>query len=968
MRCARLLPFLALSPLLVISAACDGGKDDTATADTATDTADSATDTSDTALPATWNLVGDNAPAALMGVTGTSESDVWAFGADDGSGGTLLHWDGSAWSRIANTDKHDLWWGVAFPGGEVFAAGAGGTVLRGGTAGFTRMATPGLGAQTIYGIWGTSPTDLWAVGGFAGRDGFLWRFDGASWTRLGMPDDVPLSSDGDAPAFFKVWGRASDDVYVVGTSGALLRWDGSAFRVIPTGTSELLFTVHGNATRTAIVGPNTVLVSDDGVTFTNVTPEGAGILQGVFVETDGSIVVTGASGTTWVRDPSGAWEMQVNATGRSPESLHATWTSPEGARWAVGGSVLSGALTDGLIVHQGALAATWTAPTPPDPVPATCPAADIDPFPGGSMARRWNEHILDAIRRDIPRPGVHARNLFHLSAAMWDAWAVYDEVADPYLADDRIVVADPVEREAAREVALSYAAYRVLQHRYPDLGQTGSDVTEACLADFMGVLGLDPADTHTDGDDAIAVGNRIGAAYVGSFASDGSNEGANYADTTAHSPVNGPLVVDRPGADCVDPDEFQLLNLAAAETQNGIVVDAGNQKYIGAQWGLVTPFAMTERAGTYSWIDPGVPYPSVYSDDAPDWVLDVLRKHAALDPSLPATIDISPGAYGDNSLGQNDGDGLDVNPVTGAPYAPNVVPLGDFARVLAEFWADGPKSETPPGHWNTLANKVSDDLDPSTLVIADLGGAPMDRLAWDVHLYMALNGALHDAAIAAWGLKRESLAPRPITLVRWMAEHGQRTNPSLPSYDPDGLPLEDGVVELITAESSAPGQRHHHLRWHIGEVAVKTWLGEPGDRANVTVGVGWMRAKDWFPYQRRTFVTPAFPGYISGHSTFSRAAAEVLTRFTGSPYFPGGLGEYRAPANGYLVFEDGPSVDVTLQWATYQDAADQAGQSRLWGGIHIWPDDSYGRQVGYQVGNLAMDEVLPWFAGTARVD
>jgi len=72
----------------------------------------------------------------------------------------------------------------------------------------------------------------------------------------------------------------------------------------------------------------------------------------------------------------------------------------------------------------------------------------------------------------------------------------------------------------------------------------------------------------------------------------------------------------------------------------------------------------------------------------------------------------------------------------------------------------------------------------------------------------------------------------------------------------------------------------------------------------------------------------------SGHSTFSRAAAEVLTLLTGDAYFPGGLGEFTARKNEFLVFEEGPSVDITLQWATYRDASDQSSLSRIWGGIH----------------------------------
>jgi hypothetical protein len=111
--------------------------------------------------------------------------------------------------------------------------------------------------------------------------------------------------------------------------------------------------------------------------------------------------------------------------------------------------------------------------------------------------------------------------------------------------------------------------------------------------------------------------------------------------------------------------------------------------------------------------------------------------------------------------------------------------------------------------------------------------------------------------------------------------------------------------------------------------------------------VRWIHGDTWTPYQRTNFVTPAFPGYFSGHSTFSRSAAELLTEFTGSPYFPGGLGTY---PNYVLGFENGPSQPVTLQWASFYDAADQAGISRIWGGIHPPIDNLIGRQAGAQIG------------------
>jgi hypothetical protein len=273
-----------------------------------------------------------------------------------------------------------------------------------------------------------------------------------------------------------------------------------------------------------------------------------------------------------------------------------------------------------------------------------------------------------------------------------------------------------------------------------------------------------------------------------------------------------------------------------------------------------------------------------------------------------------------------------------------VVPVGDFGRVLAEFWADGPRSETPPGHWNVLANGVADA--PGFERRWRGQGPSLPALEWDVKVYLALNAALHDAAIAAWGVKRATTTARPISLARWLAGAGDA-----------GLPPTPGLLEVVTPDSSAPGQRHQGLP--PGALAVRAWRGEVAGG-----GVGWRALDTWVPYQRSTFVTPAFPGFISGHSTFSRAAAEVLAGVTGSPFFPGGLGGFSAPAGRFLTFEGGPSVAVQLQWATYFDAADQAGQSRLWGGIHLQPDDLQGRKVGAAVGRAALGRARGYIEGT----
>jgi len=304
--------------------------------------------------------------------------------------------------------------------------------------------------------------------------------------------------------------------------------------------------------------------------------------------------------------------------------------------------------------------------------------------------------------------------------------------------------------------------------------------------------------------------------------------------------------------------------------------------------------------------------------------------------------------------------GGEVNPATGKPYEPERVFRGDFSRVLAEFWADGPSSETPPGHWNVVANEVSDSPELASRIGADSAG----RLKWDVKLYFSLNGAVHDAAIAAWGLKRAYQSVRPISMIRYLSGRGQSSDPTGPSYDPDGLALVPGLIEVITKESSAAGQRHAALADSVGKIAIRTWRGPPKD-ATQTSGVDWILGERWMPYQKATFVTPAFPGFVSGHSTFSRAAAEVLAAYTGSRFFPGGLFTAHQ-GTGSLTTERGPSKPVTLQWATYYDAADQAGISSIYGGIHIAVDDFAGRRIGSRVGKQAWTLAQRYFAGTAR--
>jgi hypothetical protein len=573
----------------------------------------------------------------------------------------------------------------------------------------------------------------------------------------------------------------------------------------------------------------------------------------------------------------------------------------------------------------------------------------------------WDETALDLVRANPPAPTIVARNLFDLSAVMWDAWAAYDPTAVGYFVNEKHTATDVAE---ARRETISYAAYDLLRERYfgdsvdPD-PSFALHMQQLCL--WPNYSYPVPAGRDTPGD----LGRKIASAAISYGKTDGSLEENAYVDSS-FKPVNDPLKIGRPGTTMSDPNAWQPLEFPRGQAQGQGGRPAPDvQSFVGAQWGHVTAFALPASPDGMA-IDPGAP-PALGNDATLDAeykqdAIDLLALSSTLDPSDSVSEDISPATLGNNDLGTDDGQGRATNPATGKPYEPEIVPRADYERALAEFWADGPTSETPPGHWNLIANHVSDS---PRFEFRFGGGSPItDRLEWDVKMYFALNGALHDAAIGAWGVKRVYDSARPISMIRYMSALGQSSDPKLPHYNPEGIPLVPGLVELITKENSGPGQPLNSLRDHIGEIAVHSWRGFPKDPTTQTSGVGWILAADWVPYQRPSFVTPSFPGYISGHSTFSRAAAEVLTGLTGSEFFPGGIYTWQIPL-GALKHEFGPTHALTFEWATYYDAADAAGMSRRYMGIHIAQDDYAGRVEGSTIGKGAWVLAQKYFDGTA---
>jgi hypothetical protein len=301
-----------------------------------------------------WQLVHGSLPGALMSIWGTSSTDVWAVGADAGDGAQVFHFDGERWSRLDSGHDGDLWWVFGFEAGPVYMGGTGGVILRYEDGAFTRMRTGGTGV--VFGIWGSADDDMWAVGGAEGgaQGAFAWRKAGDEWSLApGFLDELAMTD-----ALWKVFGRTASDVWMVGTNGKTLHYDGSGLSESFIGVAESLFTVHASSSTFAAVGGfgTGVLIERAGgaTEWENVSPSDAPSIIGVCLsETSGYAV--GEFGYVARREASG-W--RTLTTGLEVElgvrSLHSVWIDELGNAWTVGGQIRVPPLVDGVILHSGA--------------------------------------------------------------------------------------------------------------------------------------------------------------------------------------------------------------------------------------------------------------------------------------------------------------------------------------------------------------------------------------------------------------------------------------------------------------------------------------------------------------------------------------------------------------------------------------------------------------------------------------
>ncbi len=484
--------------------------------------------------------------------------------------------------------------------------------------------------------------------------------------------------------------------------------------------------------------------------------------------------------------------------------------------------------------------------------------------PEQSLVAQWNEVLLDAIRSGSALPTETTYQLFVTHTAIYDAWAAYDAAASTYLSG--IERPESEHTDSNKAEAISHAAYHALSEFFPEQQEK--------FDTFMAALGYEASDAGIGKGSAARVGTHAAEEAFAARAGDGSNHEGGYADTTGYVAINSanPGAANAPGRPDFDPNHWQPLRIPT-----GTITDGNG-----------VPIATDD--------------PDSYTDQialAPHWgSVDTFGL-----PSGDALRPPPPPQYGENTPYT---DAKGVTTTNHEAYVAQILEVVDYSanltaeqKLIAEFWADGPRTESPPGHWNQFAQD---------LALRD--GHSLDE---DAQMFFALNGAILDAGIAAWDAK----------------------------YAYDYVRPQSAIRHLLTGE------------------LIEAWAGPER-------GTEEIPAELWQPYQKLTFVTPPFPEFVSGHSTFSMAAAKTLEAFLGSDAFFDGkslgnydlddvpgidrLGEY---VGTELLFEayDGP--EIVLRWETLTEAAEEAGISRLYGGIHMQDGDLRGRELGAEVAAYA---------------
>lgn len=441
---------------------------------------------------------------------------------------------------------------------------------------------------------------------------------------------------------------------------------------------------------------------------------------------------------------------------------------------------------------------------------------------------QWNQVTLEAIKYTQTSPPLAARALAMVHTAMYDAWSVFNNKAISTTTALSVKIKE--EHRCTSEnkrMAFSYAAYRVLMHLFwlPLPAEH-----KQLFTDLMCSLGYDPDDHSLDINQPQGVGNLVATLVIEYRNGDGSNPHSTahdpvWSDYTGYKPVNTPDQV-------TDLSYWQPLKTEIRPGEWRV------QQFLAPHWGLIRSFALD-----YNWeLRPASPYK---------------KNDTGFKTQVEEILRISE-------------------------------ELTSEQKAISEYWADGPGTYTPPGHWFEIAQFVA--------LKNEYGNSQCIRL------FFALGNTMLDAAISGWECKRYYNSVRPVTAIR----------------------------ELFRGKE------------------IQAWGGPHK-------GTRTIKGEQWQSY----IPTPPFPEHVSGHSTFSYAAAVILKHITGSDAFGGCITIEKGSSK--TEPQTSPHCDIILDWPTFTAAAEQAGLSRLYGGIHFKNANECGQQLGKAIAEKVWQKVRFYF-------
>jgi len=321
---------------------------------------------------------------------------------------------------------------------------------------------------------------------------------------------------------------------------------------------------------------------------------------------------------------------------------------------------------------------------------------------------QWNNAALQGVRDSKLGPPMVARALFIVHNCIYDAWAAYDSTAVGTVYGDSLRRPASDQTLANKNEAMSFAAYRAVVDLFP------GDKTSV-FDPLMATLGYDINDNSTETTMPDGIGNVACRAILSTRDTDGSNQlgnmtasGVPYADYTGFVPVNPATTVPLgPGYDysSLQPNSWEPLVYFSGGT-------TVTQSFVGAQWGNVIAFALTSGSEYRSYI-----------------------------------ARFGPAPYGSKAYQQQARELISIS-----------VRLNDTEKMIAEYWANGPHTELPPGHWDLFAQYVS--------------ARDSHTVDDDAKMFFALTAAIHDAAIACWDAKRHWASVRAVTAIPYLF-HGE---------------------------------------------------------------------------------------------------------------------------------------------------------------------------------------------------